>query len=372
MAKKKLFEKLFVGVVKKGEEQQAENHAKAQVSEEYIKKHISVKEELKNLIPPLTQIEFEKLEENILKEGCRDPLVLWKLENDQKEYDYILVDGHNRYNICTKHELAFNIALLSFEHINQVKDWMLNNQFGKRNITEETKSYLRGMQYSREKNSVGTNQFTNHKKNINQNDNNQHDNNQQENQENNTKKPKKSQTPLEYLAQNHKVSTKTIQRDEKYFVGLNKLTGTDNLFRWQILRQELPISRTKIIEWLDEEGKKDGIHDLAELGKKIKEIAEVIREKQHFDMDMLDMPIAPPIKKIAPPVVVITSHQKQIKGLAKNIKNCLRTSLEEESIEAIIELRQYLDKLEQVIKEKNQNQQEETETQSLEKPTTEQ
>lgn len=39
---------------------------------------ILVDEEFKNLIPPLTEEEFSGLKENILSEGVRDPLVVWK------------------------------------------------------------------------------------------------------------------------------------------------------------------------------------------------------------------------------------------------------------------------------------------------------
>ncbi len=39
---------------------------------------ILIDEEFKRLIPPLTSDEIHHLEENILKEGCRDPLILWK------------------------------------------------------------------------------------------------------------------------------------------------------------------------------------------------------------------------------------------------------------------------------------------------------
>ena len=51
---------------------------------------MQIDDEFKNLIPLLTNEEFNQLEENILKEGCREPIVLW---NDT------IVDGHNRYEI---------------------------------------------------------------------------------------------------------------------------------------------------------------------------------------------------------------------------------------------------------------------------------
>ena len=43
--------------------------------------------------------EQNELEKSILADGCRDALVLW---------GDVLVDGHNRYEICQTHQVAFN------------------------------------------------------------------------------------------------------------------------------------------------------------------------------------------------------------------------------------------------------------------------
>ena len=60
--------------------------------------NISIDTEFKNLIPPLTAEEYAGLEESILNEGCRDAIVLW---------GETIIDGHNRYEICTKHGVDF-------------------------------------------------------------------------------------------------------------------------------------------------------------------------------------------------------------------------------------------------------------------------
>jgi N6-adenosine-specific RNA methylase IME4 len=87
---------------------------------------IEVKEEFKNLIPPLDPKEFEQLEKNILQDGCRDPLVLW---------NGILIDGHNRYQICTKHSISFNTITHNFESEAHARVWIRANQRGRRNLT---------------------------------------------------------------------------------------------------------------------------------------------------------------------------------------------------------------------------------------------
>ena len=68
---------------------------------------IVIDAEFKSLIPPLSSEERSQLEENLLKEGCRDPLVVWRENN-------ILLDGHNRFEICTHHNIHFS-ALFKVE-----------------------------------------------------------------------------------------------------------------------------------------------------------------------------------------------------------------------------------------------------------------
>ena len=81
--------------------------------------------EFQSLIPPLTYEEKKMLEESILSEGCRDAIVVW---NDT------IIDGHNRYEICTKHGIPFETVNREFENRNEVIEWIIKNQFGRRNL----------------------------------------------------------------------------------------------------------------------------------------------------------------------------------------------------------------------------------------------
>jgi len=94
---------------------------------------IVIREEFKKLIPALTGEEFKQLEANILSEGIRDPLVLWK---------GYLVDGHNRYAIATEHGLDYKTVNKEFKDSNEVKEWMILNQFGRRNLSNYQRSVL--------------------------------------------------------------------------------------------------------------------------------------------------------------------------------------------------------------------------------------
>src|SRR4028118_514267 len=104
--------------------------------------------DFQTLIPPLSASEFATLEASIQEKGCRDPLVVWAEEK-------ILIDGHNRYAICTAHGIPYQTVEMSFDSPNTVKVWMLLNQLGRRNLTSESVSYLRGTWYELTKQSRG-------------------------------------------------------------------------------------------------------------------------------------------------------------------------------------------------------------------------
>ena len=95
---------------------------------------IVVNEELKAYIDPLTPEEYEALERSILAEGCRDALVLW---------GDVLVDGHNRYGICRKHDIAFQtVQNERFRSMEDVHLWMIDQHLGRRSISDFQRGVL--------------------------------------------------------------------------------------------------------------------------------------------------------------------------------------------------------------------------------------
>lgn len=88
---------------------------------------IRIDKELQALIPPLAAEERKQLEDNIIAEGCRDPLVVW---------NGLIVDGHNRYEICSRNKIKFKTIEVEFESKNAAKVWMIDNQKGRRNLTD--------------------------------------------------------------------------------------------------------------------------------------------------------------------------------------------------------------------------------------------
>ena len=100
---------------------------------------IRIDPEFKALIPPLSPDEYKQLEENILAEGIRDPLVVW----ETLEGDDILIDGHNRWEISAKHSgIPFEVTKHNFNDRDEVKAWIIKNQLGRRNINNFVRSEL--------------------------------------------------------------------------------------------------------------------------------------------------------------------------------------------------------------------------------------
>ena len=94
---------------------------------------IQVKDEFKKLIPPLSAEEHTQLTLNICKEGIREPLILWN--------NYI-IDGHNRFEIAKQFNLEYKTINKEFENEDEVKEWMILNQFGRRNLSAYQRSVL--------------------------------------------------------------------------------------------------------------------------------------------------------------------------------------------------------------------------------------
>jgi ParB family chromosome partitioning protein len=153
---------------------------------------VSIDPEFKKLIPPLRPEEYVQLEANIKREGCRDPLVLWR----RGECDYVLIDGHNRYEICEAHGMQYAVKEMEFAGRDAVMDWIDKNQLGRRNLTKEDFTLIIGRRYNRMKKGKGEhvgNQYTLEKA-------------------QNEPLPK---TTAEVIAEEHGVSRETVKRAGK-------------------------------------------------------------------------------------------------------------------------------------------------------------
>ena len=91
-------------------------------------RELKIDPELRDLLPPLTSEEYKQLEKNIVENGfdINFPIMEWQ---------GFIVDGHNRYDICKKHNIEPIIGALAYETKEEVMEWMLDIQLGRRNLT---------------------------------------------------------------------------------------------------------------------------------------------------------------------------------------------------------------------------------------------
>lgn len=221
---------------------------------EEIKRQILILPELEQLIPPLLTDERQQLEQNIIREGCREALLIWQTTEETINSDtknshtvYVLIDGHNRYSICMKHGIDFKIHLVSFNTLYDVRQYMIDNQLGRRNLTPEQVSYLRGMKYLTEKKEKGRYERLEHKgQNV------LYGSEEGETSVAIQENEHKGQNVLygaeavstsEKLGKRFNVSEKTIKRDAEFASGLEKLEPS---LKSEILSGQTKVNKTLI------------------------------------------------------------------------------------------------------------------------------
>ena len=94
---------------------------------------VTIDPEFQSLIPPLTPDEFQQLKENCIRDGIQDSLKVW---------NGILIDGHNRFKISEDYDLNYRIEEMEFPDRETVRQWIIANQLGRRNVNTYTRSCL--------------------------------------------------------------------------------------------------------------------------------------------------------------------------------------------------------------------------------------
>lgn len=193
---------------------------------------LKIDPEFKNLIRPLQTKEYLQLENNIIMDGCRDAIITW---------NGIIIDGHNRYEICHRHNIDFRIHEMEFDCREAVMAWICANQLGRRNISEETKKYLIGVQYHSEKivaskrNARGINQY------------NFEDFNKDEMTSEEIERHIGKRT-AERVAEEHHVAHGTVQKYALYSSALDKIGEHEPELVKRILSGDVKISHRNVLE----------------------------------------------------------------------------------------------------------------------------
>lgn len=108
----------------------------------------SIDDEFRARIFAMSNEERVQLEANLLTEGCRDSLVVW-------EEGRLLIDGHNRYAICTAHDIAYSVESVSLPSREAALDWIDRNQLARRNLSPADYKIISGRMYNRRKQQQG-------------------------------------------------------------------------------------------------------------------------------------------------------------------------------------------------------------------------
>jgi len=111
---------------------------------------LAIDPEFAALCPPLTVEERSLLERSLNADGCRDPIEAWR---DGKTP--IVLDGHNRKAICDRLAIPYSACVRDFASRDAAREWVISNQLGRRNLTEDQKSYLRGQRQHAERKPEG-------------------------------------------------------------------------------------------------------------------------------------------------------------------------------------------------------------------------
>jgi len=179
---------------------------------------LTIDKEFEGLLPPLTAEQFNLLETGITAQGCLQPIIVWANHEDT------ILDGHNRYRICTRFDIPFKTKALKFESREDVIAWIKQHARGQRNMTEEQLSDLRGAEYEREKKPPGHPQLP-HGGEV-------------------------SDGPTrKKLAKKHGVGASTIDRDAKFHKALNTIAETCGApAKEKILMGESGLTKSQVVK----------------------------------------------------------------------------------------------------------------------------
>jgi len=286
------------------------------MSKEYLL-NLEILPELEEFVVPLQWEEFKQLEKNIREEGCREPLLVWPTAER-----HILVDGHNRYRICSRYDIPYEVNEIHFENLEQARIWIINNQLGRRNLNPDQMSYYRGLKYESLKKNRGGYEFVESKGQI-------------------------ELPTAEKIAREFNVSESTIKRDSKYTRGLNFIGTLNQPLKRKILYGEIKVKKTDINILSDPEVQKKIriLKNKTELEEKVGRIKEqLLREMEH---QLRHDGNKPEYLSIQDPVFLdIDDRLRRIKGM---ILSHLNKAIKERDTRALEEIRKLIDRLQDML-----------------------
>jgi hypothetical protein len=283
---------------------------------------IEILSELEEFIVSLQKEEYTQLENNLLKEGCREPLVIWEKANKN-----ILIDGHNRYKICIKHSISFKIRKLEFDNIGDVKIWIINNQLGRRNLNTDQLSYYRGLKYESIKKGRGGYSYV-------------------------ESKGQNGPSTAEIVAKEFKVSVNTIKRDSKFTRGLEYIASKNPLLKKRILQGEIKVNKSSInlLAEPDNQKKIRKIINERDLEFKIEKLRDsILKHTENQLISDENRHISKAQKILAKKEPLFLQREDRINRIKGMILSNLNRAIKTSNKEALDEIRKLLITLEDIL-----------------------
>lgn len=280
---------------------------------------ITVLTELKQFIVPLSPEEYATLEQNILNEGCREPLIVWRKPNKK----LILVDGHNRLEICRKHDLPYKVREAKFSTIHEAKQWMVDNQLGRRNLNPDQLSYYRGIKYlALKKNKGGYSQVLS--------------------------KGQNEHLTAKLLSEQFKVSESTIKRDSKFALGLEIIGKNNPKLKRAILSGKSKIKKADV-QILTESKAADKLtfKNEADLYNKAKRIRdEILDEVETKIKDLQSRKLHEARKILDEKEPIFLKRDDRLRKIKGMIVSATNRAIEDRNVNSIKELKKLIERLE--------------------------
>lgn len=204
-------------------------------------------------LPALNPWSRSQLEALIQQAGkARDPLIVWAEAG-------ILVDGHHRYEICTRLNLPFTVEEVSFSDRQAALLFVDQHQSARRNAEENWLAYQRGKQYRTEKQAHGAPVGNN---------------NRAIQRGNESQKPCPFEKTAEKIAAVSGVSPRTIKNDANFAEAVDVLVA-DSAPMARLLEQT---NRTAVIKVAKlPEAQRKAVAVALQTEKKIKKAERVVR-----------------------------------------------------------------------------------------------
>jgi len=85
------------------------------------------------VLPALSFVDQERIEQDIIENGVMIPLILWEVETKPVKYE--LVTGHFEYKMAMKHELPFSVLIKKFDSDNDVVRFIIKGTLNHQHLT---------------------------------------------------------------------------------------------------------------------------------------------------------------------------------------------------------------------------------------------